>query len=297
MNKGDFLSVKRREKGLSFSDVAQKLGVSEEEVVQWEFGELPDSEHLLGLAALLDVSVEDILRGGEQRNGATADDAKDAVPEPAESSPHLGADKSPAEAEPPVPETAASSPRLDAEEAPDETVPPTPEMPESESSAPETPDPQESCYETVQRELYGNPESETYLAGTCGSNGYSFGERIFGYLLFAVFVVIMAVSLIGRPRELTLDNYDDFIDVNVVSTENFNPDEYIVRITAKKKISEFRITVQVKFQYFFIDGEVEESVSMSGDLAKNGTLERTIRLSDPAWESGFQVLSVKGRIA
>lgn len=65
MNTGDYLSTKRAEKGLSVSGLAEKLNISEEEVRKWEDGELPDSEHLLALSALLGVSVEDILRGGD----------------------------------------------------------------------------------------------------------------------------------------------------------------------------------------------------------------------------------------
>lgn len=69
MKRGELLSDKRIEKGFSVSALAQELGVPAEEVERWEAGELPDSEHLLALSELLEISVEDILRGGDNADG------------------------------------------------------------------------------------------------------------------------------------------------------------------------------------------------------------------------------------
>lgn len=69
MKRGELLSDKRIEKGFSVSALAQELGVPAEEVERWEAGELPDSEHLLALSGLLEISVEDILRGGDNADG------------------------------------------------------------------------------------------------------------------------------------------------------------------------------------------------------------------------------------
>ena len=69
MKRGELLSDKRIEKGFSVSALAQELGVPAEEVERWEAGELPDSEHLLALSGLLDIPVEDILRGGDNADG------------------------------------------------------------------------------------------------------------------------------------------------------------------------------------------------------------------------------------
>lgn len=64
MDRGKFLYDRREEKGLSVGELAKMLNVSEWTVERWEDGELPDSEHLLRLASILGVSVEDILCGG-----------------------------------------------------------------------------------------------------------------------------------------------------------------------------------------------------------------------------------------
>ncbi|SCY69432.1 DNA-binding transcriptional regulator, XRE-family HTH domain [Lachnospiraceae bacterium XBB2008] len=50
------------ERGFNSADVAQKLGVSPQCVYKWRRGTcLPDIDHLLDLAELLDVSLEDLL--------------------------------------------------------------------------------------------------------------------------------------------------------------------------------------------------------------------------------------------
>ena len=82
MKRGEFLSDKRIEKGLSLSALAQKLGVSEEEVERWEGGELPDSRYLLPLSALLGVFVEDILQCGEE--SAAEEDGAEKQADPSE---------------------------------------------------------------------------------------------------------------------------------------------------------------------------------------------------------------------
>ena len=82
MKRGEFLSDKRIEKGLSLSALAQKLGVSEEEVERWEGGELPDSRYLLPLSALLGVFVEDILQCGEE--SAAEEDGEEKHADPSE---------------------------------------------------------------------------------------------------------------------------------------------------------------------------------------------------------------------
>ena len=75
MKRGEILTQKRKEKGLSVADLAKELKVSEWKIERWEAGELPDSEHLIGLSEALDISVEDILLGksdsadGESENG------------------------------------------------------------------------------------------------------------------------------------------------------------------------------------------------------------------------------------
>ena len=61
-----FIAGKRKEAGLTQAEVAEKLNVSFQAVSKWENGTLPNVEMLVELAALLQVSVDEILSGREK---------------------------------------------------------------------------------------------------------------------------------------------------------------------------------------------------------------------------------------
>ena len=61
---GAFLSRLRKEKGMTQKELAEKLYVSDKAVSKWERGlSLPDIALLQPLAALMEVSVTELLRG------------------------------------------------------------------------------------------------------------------------------------------------------------------------------------------------------------------------------------------
>lgn len=63
---GKFISSKRREKGLTQKELAEKLGVTDKAVSKWETGRgMPDVSVLEELSKELEVSVSEILNGGE----------------------------------------------------------------------------------------------------------------------------------------------------------------------------------------------------------------------------------------
>ena len=63
---GKFISSKRREKELTQKELAEKLGVTDKAVSKWETGRgLPDVSVLEDLSKELEVSVSEILNGGE----------------------------------------------------------------------------------------------------------------------------------------------------------------------------------------------------------------------------------------
>ncbi len=135
-------------------------------------------------------------------------------------------------------------------------------------------------------------------------NGYFKGERRFGYIVFAVFtaviVVMLAVQFAGwvfRPREFTLENYDDFVDIAVVPTKNFNPEDYIVRVTAKEDIVNLRITVRVKFWNLHSDDFYETVTVAAAGLREDETAETAFHISEIALDQGFEVLSAEGDLA
>ena len=284
MKRGELLSDKRIEKGLSVSALAQKLGVSAAEVERWEAGELPESGHLLALSALLDISVEDILRGGEDADEAGALEG-----------PSGGAQGSREEdasdaAETQERETEAGEPshRFDFGEV----------RREQRNGEPLDSD----AFDDIRND----PAFVQVLAREEGEscNGYSSGERKFGYMLFAVFTVVAVIMLavqfagwVSRPRELTMENYREFLDIDVVPTESFNPDEYIVRVTAKEVMTNLRITVRVTF-WSFRGNEFSETVTVAAAvLSEGGTAGEPIHISEIALDQGFEVLSAEGDLA
>lgn len=63
---GKFISSKRREKGITQKELAEKLGVTDKAVSKWETGRgMPDVSVLEELSKELEVSVSEILNGGE----------------------------------------------------------------------------------------------------------------------------------------------------------------------------------------------------------------------------------------
>lgn len=266
MNTDDYLSTKRAEKGLSVSGLAEKLNISEDEVRKWEDGELPDSEHLLALSALLGVSVEDILRGGDAHR-----DEESEQQEPVNSSHSEDLQTSQAEFDEPA---------------------------ISEDNA-------------YRGNECGSSQSGNYIRSDCaispsGRNGYSSAERKFGYIVFAAFIAIIIFisfmrffSWATRPRELTVDNYKNYIEIEITPARSFNPDEYIVSVTPNARIADFRMTLEVDFRIFdYSSGtgfiEFSETVTISGNPEEQETIEQSVRIGEIAFEEGYKVISVSG---
>ena len=287
MKRGEFLSDKRIEKGLSLSALAQKLGVSEEEVERWEGGELPDSRYLLPLSALLGVFVEDILQCGEE--SAAEEDGAEKQADPSENlQEEQGAAENSASEELGAAQSSVS------------------EVKGAEKAAQATAPPQESYYDRLHKKI-GDLEysaDDPGLKETENGNGYSPAERKFGYTLFAIFIAFMtifiAAGLIGwvtRPRELSLENYAKYLEIDVYPLKGVNPDSYTVCVTAKADISDLSITVQVNFSNVFTEEKFSDTVTLSGDLAKDDSAERQIDLPSVMLRGSVSVISVSGGLA
>lgn len=70
----------REERGLTQAELVESVHVSAQTVGAWEAGEMPDSEHLLPLAAALGIGVEEILRGCGEAAEADAECAQTGEP-------------------------------------------------------------------------------------------------------------------------------------------------------------------------------------------------------------------------
>ena len=309
MKRGEFLSNKRIEKGLSLSALAQKLGVSEEEVERWEGGELPDSRYLLPLSALLGVFVEDILQCGEE--SAAEEDGAEKQADPSENlqeeqgaaensaSEEQGAAQSSVSEEQGAAQSSASEEQAAAQSS-------VSEVKGAEKAAQATAPPQESYYDRLHKKI-GDLEysaDDPGLKETENGNGYSPAERKFGYTLFAIFIAFMtifiAAGLIGwvtRPRELSLENYAKYLEIDVYPLQGMNPDIYTVCVTAKADISDLSITVQVNFSNVFTEEKFSDTVTLSGDLAKDDSADRQIDLPSVMLRGSVSVISVSGGLA
>ena len=342
MKRGEFLSNKRIEKGLSLSALAQKLGVSEEEVERWEGGELPDSRYLLPLSALLGVFVEDILQCGEE--SAAEEDGAEKQADPSENlqeeqgaaensaseeqaaaqnsaSEEQGAAENSASEEQGEAENSASEEQVAAQNSASEVKSAVQnsaseelgaaqssisEVKGAEKAAQATAPPQESYYDRLHKKI-GDLEysaDDPGLKETENGNGYSPAERKFGYTLFAIFIAFMTIfiasGLIGwvtRPRELSLENYAKYLEIDVYPLQGMNPDIYTVCVTAKADISDLSITVQVNFSNVFTEEKFSDTVTLSGDLAKDDSAERQIDLPSVMHRGSVSVISVSGGLA
>lgn len=66
---GDIIKKHRKDSNLTRSDVAKHLGVSEQEVLKWENGNLyPNASNLSDIAKLFGVTVEDLLKEIEDKS-------------------------------------------------------------------------------------------------------------------------------------------------------------------------------------------------------------------------------------
>ena len=309
MKRGEFLSDKRIEKGLSLSALAQKLGVSEEEVERWEGGELPDSRYLLPLSALLGVFVEDILQCGEE--SAAEEDGAEKQADPSENlQEEQAAAQNSASEEQAAAQNSASEEQGAAQNSASEeqgaAQSSVSEVKGAEKAAQATAPPQESYYDRLHKKI-GDLEysaDDPGLKETENGNGYSPAERKFGYTLFAIFIAFMtifiAAGLIGwvtRPRELSLENYAKYLEIDVYPLKGVNPDSYTVCVTAKADISDLSITVQVNFSNVFTEEKFSDTVTLSGDLAKDDSAERQIDLPSVMHRGSVSVISVSGGLA
>ena len=61
---GKFIAERRRKKGLTQFELAEKLNITDRAVSKWETGKcMPDSSIMLELCGILDVSVNELLSG------------------------------------------------------------------------------------------------------------------------------------------------------------------------------------------------------------------------------------------
>ncbi len=73
---GTFIMERRREKGLTQAQLAEKLNITDRAVSKWETGKsLPDSSIMLELCGILEITVDQLLHGGREAEVASPEAA------------------------------------------------------------------------------------------------------------------------------------------------------------------------------------------------------------------------------
>ncbi len=151
---------------------------------------------------------------------------------------------------------------------------------------------EEKGYYEKLNEKIGNADYTDYKTMPSGENGYSDGERKFGYVLCSIFIAIVAciyaftfLNWATRDRQLTLENCEQFLEIDVVATSSFNPKEYEVRLSAKKDsypIYHLTATVEIEFYYMFVGHGNEKQTILrevtftADELLAKQTLTKTV---------------------
>jgi transcriptional regulator with XRE-family HTH domain len=165
-------------------------------------------------------------------------------------------------------------------------------------------------YETLNDKI-ANTDYENYeTVEPHASNGFSDGERKFGFVLCSIMIALVIlinatnlITFLTRPRELTIENCKQFIEIDAVSQSSVNTAEYEIRLTRKKNtydISNLSITVEVTFELMisvpYYEKTIKRQVSFSDSLLNDGeTLTAHVSLPHVAyWDRGIKILSVSG---
>ena len=183
--------------------------------------------------------------------------------------------------------------------------------PEAPSASSPTAAPAPKGYYEELREKMNDTNWENVEVPQSGENGFSVGERIFGKLLCICFIVVFLIiqgthffEYLNRDRELTLENYQEYIEISVYASDGaatgnstvFNPDEYTVRITAKEDIGEFSVAIEVTFRNILYE-DIVRTVNIGGEsLSEGNTAEETLSFDTVVMKTVHKVISVEGKL-
>lgn len=317
---GKYIREKREALGLTKEELAEKLNVGAYDVDCWEAGFFPSAEFLLPLSDALHIDVEELLSGedlAEKNSAAPASPLS--VSEP---SFHASSEvKRPLVSDALSDSEGSSVSEAASDVSSDSECPSASELsasPVSPASSPEAPSassptaaPAEKSYYEELREKMNDTDWENVEVPPSGENGFSVGERIFGKILCICFIVVFLIiqgthffGYLNRERELTLENYREYIEISVYASDGaatgnstvFNPDEYTVRITAREDIGEFSVAIEVTFRNILYE-DIVRTVNIGGEsLSEGNTVEKTLSFDMVVMETGYQVISVEGQL-
>lgn len=321
---GKYIREKREALGLTKEELAEKLNVGAYDVDCWEAGFFPSAEFLLPLSDALHIDVEELLSGEDLAEKDSAAPAfPSSVSEPSFHAPFDAKRSSISEAASDAlsDSEGSSISETTSDVSPDSECPSASELsasPVSPASSPEAPSassptaaPAPKGYYEELREKMNDTNWENVEVPQSGENGFSVGERIFGKLLCICFIVVFLIiqgthffEYLNRDRELTLENYQEYIEISVYASDGaatgnstvFNPDEYTVRITAKEDIGEFSVAIEVTFRNILYE-DIVRTVNIGGEsLSEGNTAEETLSFDTVVMKTVHKVISVEGKL-
>lgn len=327
----EFIRNKREKLGMTQAELAQKVGVFESEVRMWERGMLPDSKYLLKLADALQVEADEILRGEEEPQevfdaGAHEQDVHSSGQNSAQEGFDAGVNEQDVRSSGQDPE---QEERSDLQE-------PQPDTPAAQSDSPsddrgtgrkEEQTDVGGAFENAQSEGAENTTEEEPLivqgeeSGNIDAddslseedslfdeplmrNGFTKTERILGYAAGAVFILIVLLNILSsviayvkRDRELTMENYKNYIEIDSEPVGNFNIDTIEITVTFKAHVSDFKLSLTLTFSEKLGSGGYVTDISFSQkDCEQEEVLRKQIALDGYMYSpfAKIQVNSVSG---
>ncbi len=160
-------------------------------------------------------------------------------------------------------------------------------------------------YEELDEKM-ANVDWENVTPPPSGGNGYVASERRIVVIICAIFLAILAfvrigqvLNYVGRDRELTFENYKEYVTIEVWAQTSMNPESYAVVVKAKKPISSAEISVDINY-LASVSAQTwqtrEESFSV-GALEKGEEYRYTFSFDQPTiCQTSPRVLSIVGRL-
>ncbi len=176
------------------------------------------------------------------------------------------------------------------------------------------PQEEKGYYESLNEQIAKTDYSHYESVEPKSENGFSDGERKFGFILCAFMIALIifinvsnAFTFLSRPRELTVENCKQFLEIRVSAENSVNEGKFEVRLTRKKKsydVKNLQLTVQIEFSRALNvpypgGNEIEtRQVRFSDDcFTENESQTATVILPSVLYRSGkITVVSASGEM-
>lgn len=273
--KGNGLRRLRLARGLSAAQLAEAVGASEAEVLRWEADELPPSDKLLALSAALGAEVEDILRAAQE--GADTDEG-------------VAGEANAAQSDGPAAQSDGSAARGDGHAA---------DSGDAAQGGGVALDAgclrAEGEREAAQAQKPAPVRVKERLSSP--TNGFTRGERIFGYIVCllaaAAAIFVLVWRFVPQERPLTMDNYERYC------TLSFQRETYGItaEVTSEADIENFSMVIEVELVSMYdIHNRVTRTVTLADSFLETGETLRGSAEDFMFMYGGHTVVSIGGTI-